>query len=80
MVNHMKTTMNLPDALMAELKRRARAENRTVTSIVEESLRAHLESHHEQWHAPILPTWNSGGYRVDLDDKDAVLDAMDDVR
>ncbi len=76
----MKTTLNLPDALMAELKCRARAENRTVTSIVEESLRAHLEAPQGQQHAAAFPTWNSGGYRVDITDKVAVLNAMNDAR
>lgn len=80
MLSNMKTTMNLPDALMAELKKRASEEHRTVTSIVEESLRRHLETDRSPQHRCALPTWNSGGYRVDIDDKDAVWDVLDDVR
>ncbi|WP_235933945.1 ribbon-helix-helix protein, CopG family [Paramicrobacterium chengjingii] len=76
----MKTTMNLPDALMAELKKRAADENRTVTSIVEESLRRHLETERLPQHRCALPTWRSGGYHIDVDDKNAVWDVLDDAR
>ncbi len=38
----MRTTLNLPDALAQEAKARAEAEGRTLTSLVEEGLRAGL--------------------------------------
>lgn len=76
----MKTTMNFPDALMAELKRRAREENRTVTSIVEEAVRTHLEKDQNHAHRCTLPTWDGGGSHVDIDDKDAVWDVLDGIR
>lgn len=40
MVIHMKTSMNIPDALYAALKRRVVTEARTATSIVERAIRA----------------------------------------
>lgn len=39
MVTHMKTTIDIADHLLDEAKRRARAENRTLRDVVEESLR-----------------------------------------
>lgn len=77
----MKTTMNLPDSLFAEVKRRASAENRTVTSFVEQALRVALESGSAGRPVHPLPTWrggSSGGHLVDLDDRDAVWRVLDE--
>lgn len=39
MVNHMKTTVNLPDALLDEARDTARRRGTTVTSLIESGLR-----------------------------------------
>lgn len=44
MVNHMKTTLDLPDELLIEAKKRAAEERRTLRSLVEEGLRMVLSS------------------------------------
>lgn len=75
----MRTTLNLPDALVEAAKRRAHEEGRTFTSLVEEGLHAVLRD--EAPRAPLepLPTYGRPGGQVlvDLDDRDAVWAALD---
>lgn len=40
MSRHMRTTVHLPDELLVRAKRKAAAEGRTLTSLIEEGLRA----------------------------------------
>jgi len=79
----MKTTMNLPDALFAVVKQRAVAEGRTVTSFMEQALRAYLERDDgAAVPAVTLPSWgggSAGGYLVDIADRDALWAALDDA-
>ncbi|MBI4230839.1 MAG: DUF2191 domain-containing protein [Planctomycetes bacterium] len=42
MVTHMKTTIDISDALLREAKRQARSENRTLKDLMEEALRKRL--------------------------------------
>ncbi len=75
----MRTTLNLSDALAREAKARAAREGRTFTSFLEEALREHLARElPDAPHTP-LPTYTPRvpGSLVDLDDKDAVWDALD---
>ena len=79
----MRTTLMLPDDLYRQVKRAAADGDRTVTSFVEEALRAALTRHADAAHAPhepyrVAPT-GSGGLLpgVDLTDTAALLDAME---
>jgi hypothetical protein len=74
----MKTTVNLPDALLEAAKQRAADEQRTLTSLIEEGLRQVLAGSGDG-SVPTLPSWGSGDGRVlvDLADRDAVWDALD---
>ena len=75
----MRTTMNLPDALLAEAKQRAAHEGRTLTSFVEEALRARLQEAGEAPPTTVdLPTWDGGEMLVDITDRDALWAALDD--
>lgn len=74
----MRTTLNLPDALVQQAKARAAAEGRTLTSVVEEGLRTVLRS--VPTAATVeLPAYGSGAgaLLVDLDDRAALADALD---
>ena len=75
----MRTTLNLPDALASEAKARAASEGRTLTSFIEEALRDRLARDAIAVDYTPLPTHTPRipGALVDLDDKDAVRDAMD---
>lgn len=79
----MRTTLNLDDEVMGALRRHAAETGRTLTSLVEEALRSMLEGdsrpdpeYRLEW--TVVP----GGARpgVDLSDRDALLDIMDDRR
>ena len=75
----MRTTLNLSDALAREAKSRAASEGRTFTSFLEEALRERLARAESDTPPTPLPTYapKTAGSLVDLDDKDAVWDALD---
>ncbi len=79
----MKTTLEIDEGVMRRLKARAASEGTTLSEVVEGALRAYLkEADRPPKELPPLPTWNSGGFLVDIDDRNALYDAMDedDVR
>lgn len=73
----MRTTLNLPDALVEQAKRRAASQGRTLTSLIEEGLHAVLATAPDP-PAVELPAHGTGGGRVlvDLFDRDAVEAAL----
>lgn len=76
MINHMRTTLVLPDHLMRTIKRRAAERGTTLSQVVAEALTRGLEA------APVpdlppLPTHRMGRPRVDVADRNALYDAMD---
>jgi len=83
MLVSMRTTINLPDSLMRQVRQRADSDHRTVTSLVEQALRELLArdrtAREEQ---ELLPTFGAPGSRslVDIDDRDAVYAALDAER
>jgi len=79
MLVSMRTTLNLPDALVEAAKAKASAEGRTLTSLVEEGLRAVLAMPTPRATPVTLPTFGDaeGQLLVDLDDRDALWAALD---
>jgi Arc/MetJ family transcription regulator len=75
--SHMKTTLNIDDTVMAELKREAARQGRTMSELVESALRMLLRSHRKQEKLAPLPTFHSGGALVDIADRDALYQAME---
>jgi hypothetical protein len=78
----MRTTIRLPDDLLQDAKRLAAESDRTLTSVIEEALRATLRGKpaNARVHEPIhLTTYGRGGTLpgVDLDDSDSLLDRME---
>ena len=66
MLQHMKrTTLLLEPALYHELKRRAAAEGRTLTEVVEQALRRGLHAPAPRRGRRTLPSYDLGPYLVD---------------
>ncbi|HET8928327.1 MAG TPA: ribbon-helix-helix protein, CopG family [Microbacterium sp.] len=81
----MRTTVILPDELYRQVKERARAEDRTVTSFLEDALRNELARRHislqeEDVEAYIAEPFHGTGVRpgVDLTSNAALLELMDE--
>jgi hypothetical protein len=77
----MRTTINLPDDLLAQIKKLAAASHSTITALIEDALRETLArrrrpSRHER--VP-LRTYGKRGLLpgVDIDDTASVLDLME---
>lgn len=78
----MRTTITIDDALLREAKVLAARTDRTVSSVLEEALRGLLERQLEEDERRMagftLPTYDSGGFLVDILDKEALADALGD--
>lgn len=77
MVNHMKTTLNIDDSIMALLKREAARQRRTMSELVEAALRLLLQAPKSRRSLPPLPSFKSGGALVDIADREALYQAME---
>ncbi len=77
MVFHMKTTLNIDHTVMAELKREAARQGRTMSELVETALRGLFQTRKKPARLPPLPTFDSGGALVDIADRDALYQAME---
>ncbi len=77
MVCHMKTTLNVDDTVMAQLKREAARQGRTMSELVETALRLFLQSPRKRGELPPLPAYRSGGALIDIADRDALYQAME---
>ncbi len=77
MVFHMKTTLNIDDTVMAQLKREAARQGRTMSELVETALRQLFQSRRSRAELPPLPTFKSGGAYVDISDREALYQAME---
>ena len=76
----MRTTMNLPDSLMQQVRQRAERDRRTVTSLVEQALRELLMREDVVTEEiELLPTYGAPGSHelIDIDDRDALYAALD---
>jgi hypothetical protein len=75
MVLRMKTTLDIDDTVMAQLKREAARQGRTMSELVETALRLLFCSQKKREDLPPLPTFRSGGTLVDIADRDALYHA-----
>ena len=82
MVCHMKTTLNIDDSVMQRLREEAARRGTTMSALVEAGLRRVLAAPavtgKQPDGLPPLPTWNSGGFRVDIADRDALYRVMEE--
>jgi len=73
----MKTTLNIDDTVMVQLKREAARQGRTMSELVETALRQLFRTQRTRKRIRRLPTFNSGGELVDIADRNALYDAME---
>lgn len=77
-----RTTLNLSDALMSEVKRHAADTGRTVTALVETALRDLIDRERRRAGEAFVLEWpvTEGGVQpgVDLADRDALIEVMDE--
>ncbi len=75
----MRTTIDIDDPILKELKRLQRREQVSLGRLISDLLAQALSSRRESGPTPVAFRWTakSMGARIDLEDKHAVLDAMD---
>lgn len=78
MVYHMKTTLNIDAGIMARLKQEAARQGKTMSELVETALRRLLSSRRGATNLRPLPTFRGGRELVDIANRDALHDAMDE--
>jgi plasmid stability protein len=74
----MKTTLNISDEVMRSLKIEAARQGKTMSELVETALRALLQKKPEKRKLKPLPTFDLGGFKVDISNRQALYDAMDE--
>lgn len=77
MVCHMKTTLNIDDRVMREVKAEAARRGTTMSEFVEAALRRMLEPEPHEPELPPLPTFHGGRELVDVSDREALYRAFD---
>jgi len=77
MVISMKTTLNINDNVMALLKSEAARRGTTMSALMESAIRLLLQPQKQRRDLGPLPTFRSGGPLVDIDDRDALYQAME---
>jgi mRNA-degrading endonuclease RelE of RelBE toxin-antitoxin system len=75
----MRTTIDIADPILKEVKRLQQRENKPLGRLVSELLAQALASQRQGGGKPPKFEWTAKamGARIDLDDKGALLDAMD---
>lgn len=77
----MRTTINLPSKVLEAAKQQAKLNDLTLSSYVEEVIRTALkqaENPPQQTDGTSLPVFDCGPMLVDIDDKDALWETLDD--
>lgn len=77
MVFHMKTTLNIDETVMTQLKREAARQGKTMSELVETALRGLFRTQRKAAQVLPLPAFHSGGALVDIADRDALYQAME---
>ena len=77
MVIHMKTTLNISDIVMKQLKEEAARQRKTMTELVETAHRSLLQQQRGSSELPSLPSFDSGGAHVDLSNRESLYEVME---
>jgi plasmid stability protein len=76
---HMKTTLNIDDQIMKQLKSEAAKQGKTISFLVESALRAALSKKNTKLdnRLPELPSFDGGGAKVTIADRDELYRIME---
>ena len=74
----MKRTLNISDAVMKELKQEAARQGCTMSERVERALRTRLQERPVAAELPPLPEFDMGEARVDVADRDALYEIVEE--
>ena len=77
MVIWMKTTLNIDDSVMALLKQEAARRGCTMSELMESALRLLLTAKGAPRSMLPLPSFKSGGARIEIADREALYEAME---
>ena len=77
MAFHMKTILNVDDTVMAQLKREAARQGRTMSELVETALRKLFREQKKTTDLAPLPVFHNGAALVDIADREALYQAME---
>jgi hypothetical protein len=83
MVFHMKTTLNIDDTVMGQLKREAARQKRTMSELVETALRNLFRAQKKAKKLPPLPplpTFHGGEMYIDPANRDELFRLMDEEK
>jgi hypothetical protein len=70
-------TLNIDESVMADLRREAARQGRTMSEMAESALRLLLGARPQASAPPPLPAFDGGGTLVDIADRDALYQAME---
>ena len=73
----MKTTLNIDEGVMTQLKREATRRGRTMSDLVETALRLFFRPQKDRHKLCDLPTFKSGGTLVDVANRESLYQAME---
>ena len=77
MVFHMKTTLNISEKVMRDLKHEAARSGKTMSELVESALRSALAAKKEPIAEVSLPTFRGGKPRIDISNRESLYDVME---
>ena len=76
----MKTTLNIDDTVMAQLKREAVRQKRTMSELVETALRTLFREQKRAKKLPPLPSFHGGKMYIDPANRDEFFRLMDEEK
>jgi len=78
MVFHMKTTLNISEKVMRELKQEAARTGKTMSELVEDALRCALLKPKKNVQKVTLPAFRGGKPRVDISNRELLYEVMEE--
>jgi hypothetical protein len=73
----MKTTLNISEKVMRELKQEAARTGKTMSELVEAALRTALVQQKKEFTKIVLPTFRGGKPRIDISNREMLHEVMD---